>query len=202
MATRTTKENDLLTDANIERVIAGLVATPRMTKKDACAVIGIAYNTTRLDSLIEKYLDKKSRDASRRAALRGKPATSEEIAYAIQEYLEGSTIDAISKSTFRGPTFIKAILEKYDVPVRNTSTDYFRPGLIPDGAVRERHTIGEVVYSARYDSTARIDTEQHDPRYGWIYRIWLLSDKWMQSAYQPAEELASLEHLRKLGVRV
>jgi len=202
MATRTAKENDLLTDANIERVIAGLAATPRMTKKDACAVIGIAYNTTRLDSLIEKYLDKKARDTSRRAALRGKPATSDEIVYVIQEYLEGATIDSISKATYRGPSFVKAILEKYSVPVRNTSTDYFKPGLIPDAAVRERYAIGEVVYSARYDSCARIDTEQHDPRYGWIYRVWLLADKWKQSAYQEACELASLEHLRKLGVRV
>ena len=202
MATRATKENDLLTDANIERVIAGLAATPRMTKKDACAVIGIAYNTTRLDSLIEKYQEKKARDAARRAALRGKPATSDEIIYAVQEYLEGSPIDAISKATYRGPAFIKAILEKYDVPLRSGSTDYFKPELIPDGATRTRFSVGEVVYSARYDSIARIDTEQSDPRYGWIYRIWLLSDKWKQSAYQPAEELASLEHLRKLGVRV
>lgn len=202
MAARTTKENDLLTDANIDRVIAGLAATPKMTKKDACSVIGIAYNTTRLDNLIEKYLEKKTRDASRRAALRGKPATSDEIIYVIQEYLEGATIDAISKAIFRGPTFIKAILEKYDVPTRNTSTNYFRPELIPDGTMRERFTVGEVVYSARYDSIARIDTEKSDSRYGWIYRIWLISDKWLQSAYQPAEELASLEHLRKLGVKI
>lgn len=202
MATRATKENDLLTDANIERVIAGMAATPRMTKKDACAILGIAYNTTRLDGLVEKYLEKKARDAARRAALRGKPATQDEIVYAIQEYLEGGTIDAISKATYRGPGFVKAILEKHDVPIRNTSADYFKPELIPDGATRERFAVGEVVYSARYDSTARIDTEQRHLQHGWIYRIWLLSDKWKQSAYQPAEELASLEHLRKIGVRV
>ena len=202
MATRASKENDLLTDANIERIIAGFEATPKMTKKDACAIIGIAYNTTRLDGIIEKYLEKKARDASRRAALRGKPATSDEIIYVIQEYLEGSTVDAISKSTFRGPTFVKAILEKYDVPVRQTSHDYFNPELIPDGATRERFAVGDIAYSARYDSIARVDTEQPHPGHAWVYRIWLLSDKWKQSAYQPAEELASLEHLRKLGVRV
>jgi len=202
MATRANKENELLTPANLDRVIAGFEATPKMTKKDACAILGIAYNTTRLDGLIEKYLEKNARDAARRAALRGKPATSEEITYVIQEYLEGSTIDAISKSTFRGPTFIKAILEKYDVPVRQTSHSYFSPELIPDGAVRDRFTVGEVVYSARYDSIARVDTEQETREHGWIYRIWLLADKWKQSAYQEANELASLEHLRKLGVRV
>ena len=202
MATRANKENELLTDANIERVIAGFEATPKMTKKDACAILGIAYNTTRLDGIVEKYKEKKERDASRRAALRGKPATSDEIVYTIQEYLEGATIDAISKSIYRGPTFVKAILEKYDVPVRQTSHDYFKPELIPDGAIRERFALGEIVYSARYDSVARIDTEQPHSQHGWIYRIWLLADKWKQSAYQPVEELASLEHLRKLGVRV
>lgn len=202
MATRANKENDLLNDANLERVIAGFEATPKMTKKDACAILGIAYNTSRLDTLIEKYLEKKARDASRRASLRGKPATQDEVVYVIQEYLEGSTIDAISKATYRGSTFIKAILEKYDVPIRQTSHDYFNPELIPDGAIRDRFTVGEIVYSARYDSTARIDAEQFDPKYGWIYRIWLLAEKWKQNAWQESYELASLEHLRTAGVRI
>jgi len=196
------KDSELLTDVNIERVIAGMEATPKMTKKDACSILGIAYNTTRLDSLIEKYKEKKERDAQRRAALRGKPATQDEVVYVIQEYLEGATIDAISKATYRGANFVKHILEKYNVPIRQTSHDYFKPELIPDGATRERFNLGEVVYSARYDSVARIDAEQHDPRHGWIYRIWLLAEKWKQSAYQEAHELASLEHLRKAGVRV
>jgi len=202
MATRAVKENDLLTPANLDRVIAGLEATPKMTKKDACAIIGIAYNTTRLDNLISAYQEKNARDAGRRAALRGKPATQDEIVYVIQEYLEGSVVDAISKATFRGATFIKAILEKYDVPVRKTSHDYFSPGLIPDGAMRDRFVVGEVVYSARYDSTARIDAEQAHPKLGWIYRIYLLGEKWQQSAYQEAYELASLQHLREIGVRI
>ena len=202
MATRAVKENDLLTPANLDRVIAGFEATPKMTKKDACAIIGIAYNTARLDNLISAYQEKNARDAGRRAALRGKPATQDEIVYVIQEYLEGGVIDAISKATYRGPTFVKSILEKYDVPVRNTSHDYFSPGLIPDGATRDRFAVGEVVYSARYDSTARIDSEQSHPKLGWIYRIYLLGEKWQQSAYQEAYELASLQHLRDIGVRV
>ena len=176
------KDSDLLTDANIERVIAGFESTPKMTKKDACAILGIAYNTTRLDSLVEKYLEKKARDAQRRANLRGKPATQDEVVYVIQEYLEGATIDAISKATYRGSNFVKHILEKYDVPIRQTSHDYFKPELVPDGASRDRFQVGEVVYAARYDSVARIDSEQHDARHGWIYRVWLLADTWKQSA--------------------
>lgn len=204
MATRKTVDEDKLTDANLERVISLLepVEGKPITKKDACQILGITYNTTRLGQLIEKYKEKKAKEAERRAALRGKPATQEEIVYIIQEYLEGNTIDGISKATYRSANFVKQLLEKHNVPIRATSHDYFNPELVPEGAMRDRFTVGEIVYSARYDSIARIDTEQHDPRHGWVYRIWLLSEKWLQSAYQEAAELASLEHLRTIGVRV
>lgn len=68
--------------------------------------------------------------------------------------------------------------------------------------MRDRFRVGEVVYSARYDSLARIDSETQDKNHGWIYRIWLLSEKWLQNAYQPAYELASLEPLRERGINV
>lgn len=203
---RSELEQELMTEANILRVISLLepkdTATKPITKKDACQILGMAYNTTRLATILEEFKAKRDRDAQRRAALRGKAATTEEVVYVIQEYLEGATLDAISKSLYRSAGFVSTILERHEVPKRSTSHDYFRPELIPEGAVRARFTVGEVVYSARYDSVARIDTEQSDTRHGWVYRIWLLSDKWKQSAYQPAEELASLEHLRKLGVRI
>lgn len=203
---RSELEQELMTDANILRVISLLDpkedgAKP-ITKKDACQILGMAYNTTRLATILEEFKKKRDRDAQRRAALRGKPATLDEKVFVIQEYLEGQPVDAISKSTYRGTTFVKAILDEYAVPIRVPGNAYFKPELIPEGAVRERFQVGEVVYSARYDSTARIDTEQPHPHHGWVYRIWLLSEKWLQSAYQPAEELASLEHLRKLGVRI
>ncbi len=206
MATRRAKnEDERLDDAHMGRVIEFLEpknGTKGGTKKEACQILGIAYNTTRLATLIEKYKEKLAYNAKRRGELRGKPATSEETNYIIQSYLEGETIDGISKSTFRGSSFIKAILERYAVPIRASSQDYFRPELIPEGAVRNRFAIGEVVYSARYDSIARIDRESEDSRYGFIYRIWLLADKWHQSAWQEAYELASLQHLRDMGVRI
>jgi transposase len=199
---RTKNEDERLDEAHFERVIKGLEQEKPITKKEACNILGIAYNTTRLGSLIEKYKENKKRDADRRAALRGKPATKDEIVYVIQEYLEGSTIDAISKSTYRSAHFVRNILDRFSVPIRASSHDYFRPELIPEGAIRDRFKIGEVVYSARYDSTARIETEAFSEKHGWFYRIWLLSDKWKQYAYQEATELASLEHLRAEGVRI
>ncbi len=205
MATRATKENDLMTDANLERVIAMLEPAegkPAGTKKDACQILGIAYNTTRLGTLIDKYKENKARVAARREALRGKPVTLDETLFVISSYLEGGTVDSISKSIYRSTGLVKKVLEDNNVPIRQSAADYFKPELIPEGASRSRFAIGEVVYSARYDSLARIDTETLTEKYGYIYRIWLIADKWKQSANQEAYELASLEHLRVLGVRV
>lgn len=208
MATRKRSEieQELMTDANLSKVIRLLEpqdeATKPITKKDACAMLGMAYNTTRLASIIQEFKQKQERSAKRRAELRGKPATNDELVYIIGEYLNGEPVDAISKATFRSTTFIKNVLEFNAVPIRVPGHTYFNPELIPDGAVRDRFKIGEVVYSARYDSTARIDAEQKSDKHGYIYRIWLLADKWKQSAYQEAGELASLEHLRLLGVRI
>lgn len=208
MATRKkpVDEDSLMTPANISKVIRLLEPTEEgvkpITKKDACQMLGMSYNTTRLGTIIEEFKKTQARNAERRAALRGKPASPEDTIYIITEYLNGETVDAISKMTYRSPGFIKNLLEANAVPIRVPGSTYFTPELIPDGAVRERFKVGEVVYSARYDSIARIDTEQKTTEHGWIYRIWLLSDRWLQSAYQEAHELASLQHLRELGVRI
>jgi len=207
MATRrkSASEDDLMTPANISKVIRLLEpedGVKPITKKDACQILGMSYNTTRLGTIIEEYKKQQARNAERRAALRGKPASQEDMVYIISEYLNNETIDSISKMTYRSPTFIKNVLESNAVPIRVPGHTYFNPQLIPDGAVRDRFKVGEIVYSARYDSVARIDAEQKTDKYGFIYRIWLLSDKWLQSAYQEASELASLEHLREMGVRI
>jgi hypothetical protein len=104
--------------------------------------------------------------------------------------------------TYRSPTFIKRILEENSVPIRVPGSSYFNPEMVPDGAQRDRFKIGEVVYSTKYDSTALIESEKLTEKYGYIYRIFLLSDKWLQSAWQEHYELASLQHLRDLGVRI
>jgi hypothetical protein len=196
MATRKSKDEERLDAAHIERVIDLL--ENKGTKKDACAILGIAYNTTRLGSIVDKYKENKARESAKRAEKRGKPATQAEITYAIQSYLEGDTVDSISKALFRGATFITSILHKYAVPIRQSAHSYFHPSLIPDAAVRSEFKLNEKVYSARYDSLARIDKEFSKG----VYRIYLLSDRWLEYAYQPAEELASLEHLREEGINV
>lgn len=199
-------DSDKLTDVNLQRVI--LLLNPAeegkkpITKKEACNILGITYNVTRLQTLIDTYKERVERDKAKRAEKRGKPAKPEEISYAINEYLSGSDITSIAKSLYRSTQFVKHILEAHSVPIRQSSHNYFTPELIPEGAVKTKFNIGEKVYSARYDSTAVIESEATHPTFGYIYKVWLLSDSWKQFAYQPACELASLEHLKELGVSV
>lgn len=200
MATKRS-DSERLDTAHMERVILLLEpkdGTKSITKKEACNILNISYNTTRLGTLIEKYKEGKAKDAAKRAEKRGKPATEAEITYAIQSYLEGNTVDSISNSLYRGANFVNSILEQYNVPRRKVGHSYFRPALIPDAAIRSEFKIGEKVWSARYDCLAKIEGIFKPGQ----YRIYLLDEKHSQYAYQPAEELASLEHLRKIGVNV
>ncbi len=201
---KTELEQEKMTDANIAKVIKLLEPSDGkpITKKDACQMLGMAYNTTRLASIIEEFKQKQIRIAEQKAKLRGKPLSDNERINIIQEYIGGSTIDSISKMTYRGAHLIKQVLEDNSVPIRQPGHTYFNPQLIPDGAVRDRFNLCEVVYSARYDSLAKIKEEKLDPKHGYIYSMWLLSEKWLQWCWQPAYELASLEHLRKIGVAV
>jgi hypothetical protein len=203
---RTQLEQDKMTDPNIERVIKLLEpesGVKPITKKDACQVLGMAYNTARLDKLLEEFKAKQTRNAQRRAELRGKPATAGDVQYCITEYLRGTSIEEIANSLYRGSQFVRRILEDNVVPLRSISYDYFKPQLVPESAVQETFVVGERVYSMRYDSVARIDACQTtDSSHGVVYRIWLLAEKWQQFAYTAAYDLASLKHLQALGVKL
>lgn len=201
---KTDLELEKMTDVNILKVIKLLEPQDNkpITKKDACQMLGMAYNTTRLASIIEEFKQKQQRIAEQKAKLRGKPISDSERINIIQEYLLGATVEAISKLTYRGSHLIKQVLEDNSVPIRQPGHNYFTPQLIPEGAMRDRFNCGEVVYSARYESMAKIKSEKLDPKHGYIYSLWLLSERWLQWCWQPHYELASLEHLRKLGVQV
>lgn len=191
------KDSEKLDDASMERVIKLL--EEKGTKKAACQILNISYNTTRLDRLIETYKEKKVKDAERRLEKRGKPASKEEASFIITEYLEGATVDSISKSLFRGVQFVHNILEFYGIPKRNSSPDYFHPALIPEISMAESFEPGEIVYAARYDSLAKVVKEVACPS-GKTYRIYLKSERFREFAYQPVWELASLKHLRAEGI--
>lgn len=193
-----------LSDANMKKVISLMFPETgkAITKKLACEMLCISYNVSRLDKLIQTFKDREIFREKKLAENKGKPATDDEIKYVIREYISGSSITQIAKDLFRGVSFVNVVLETNEVPRKPRTQDYFKPELIPDSGVRSEFKVDEIVYSARYDSLAKIKWDAGKSQGEKVYNIFLLDEKWMQHAYQPASELASLDNLRKLGLYV
>jgi len=196
------KESEKLDDNNVKYVTELLESDKPITKKEACGILRISYNTTRLGNIIAGYKERAATEARLRAKNRGKAATDNEIVRAIEEYLNGDSISEIAKFMYRSSSFIKGIIKKHNVPVRSTSSDYFSPELLPDEVLSEDFKPGELVWSARYNTTARVDKlVQIQEGHGNVYRIWALG-KNQRYAAQPWYELGKLEHLQNLGVKL
>mgnify|MGYP001603724406 CR=1 FL=1 len=154
MAVRKTKDESVrLTDERIILAIKmlepiGENAKPS-SKKEVCDFLGISYNTTRLNSIIEEYKTKIALEKAKRAEKRGKPASKDEIVFCVTAYLEDNMpIANIASTLYRSSRFVTTILEQEGVTFRPTSHDYFKPTLISETDARERFEIGETVYNA------------------------------------------------------
>lgn len=202
MARRKVNDSENLTDTNMAKVIALLRAEKPITKKAACEMLCISYNTTRLDKLISEYEEKKAYHKKMYDSKKGKAPEIGEIVYIIQEYLNGENISNISKSLFRTPESIEKVLKANAVPIQKAENDYHKPVIIPDEGVKENFTIGEICYAARYKSLATIEKVVQQTKDGPVYRVWLTGEAQKQYALQPWWELMSLSHLSdKYGVK-
>ena len=112
------RAHENLSDANIRRVISAL--EEGSTKKSACEMLNISYNTTRLNRIIEEFEEQESFVAMRKLQTKGKPASPEEIKQVIQDYVEGESISDIAKSIYRSQAFVKGIINRVGVPQRPT----------------------------------------------------------------------------------
>ena len=72
------RSHEKLTDANIQHVMGLLDAESPITKKEACSILNISYNTTRLKTIIEEFVEQKEYRDKRKAANRGVPARASE----------------------------------------------------------------------------------------------------------------------------
>lgn len=204
MAVRKTKDESVrLTDERIEQAILMLEPTSDnakpSSKKEICEYLGIAYNTTRLSSIIEEYKAKIALDKSMRAEKRGKPATKDEIIFCVKAYLEDNmAISNIANALYRSPRFVTTVLEQEEITFRPTTHDYFKPTLISEADAQERFELGETVYNARYNVNCVIKTEQVHAEHGYVYRVWLLGD-YQQFAYTAAYDLGSLKVLKRVN---
>lgn len=234
------KKNDYenLTETNIQKVITLLTPsdtsqkpiTKPITKKEACEILNIAYNTTRLNKIIQEFQERQEYVARRKKQNRGKSATNGEVSEAVTAYLQGEKVSSIAKSLYRSPAFIKNILETVGVPSRpSTLEEKTETAYIPEPCVSETFQKGQIVWSANHHAAAIIEDElsidhqaeragfrdlNYEKKYSSkCYSIYVMEeiresdDFWIGGittggyfAYALAYDLASLEHLKEYGV--
>ena len=207
------KEHEKLTQENIRHVIELLSAEKPVTKKEACEILNISYNTTRLSRIIQDFEDKNQFRAKRKAQLKGKPASKDEIKVAINSYLRGESVSEISQGMYRSAGFIKSILDRVGVPTRPVAIEE-RKGcaFLPDECVAEEFEEGERVWSAFYHAPAIVVKEYTDPMYvdkyaGKCYSIYVLeeSESLNVGGYHGASiayDLGKLTHLEQYGIDI
>jgi len=213
-----TQEHEKLTETNIAHVIKLLEAEKPITKKEACDILNITYNTTRLNKIIEEWkTDKEYRD-KRKAERRGKPATDIEISNIVMGYLEGDSVQDLAKRVFRSSAFVKSVIDRVGVPPRVVGEDRYKPAILPDACMADEFSRGEIAWSAAYHAPCevikRLEGKVYEEKYGAnCYQVWI-KEKSVDAntgfglagggfnAFVPAYELGKLSHLKAYGVNV
>ena len=226
------KSHEKLTVQNIQHVITLLNPTSSqtkpITKREACSILNISYNTTRLDKIIQDYHEQKEYRSRRVSQNRGRPARPDEIQDIVKEYLSGENISNIAKGLYRSPAFVKSLLEKIGVPQRPTKVEGRKQEYyLPEQCVADDFEKGEIVWSATHHAPAVIDkklTKEHqDSRAGLqtvdyvskygsdCYSIYVrqkpnTEDMWEMPetggfyAFSLGYDLGKLKHLEEYGV--
>lgn len=213
------KDHEKLSDSNVQHVIELLEADKPITKKDACEILNISYNTSRLNNIIEGHKARIENDRKQREKLRGKPASPDEISTIVSSYLHGNNVTDIAKSLFRSASFVKAIILRLGVPQKPMGDAKFEVAILPEQCVSEEFEVGQTVWSAKYHSPCEIIKEMQNPnlekRHGsTIYKIYVMEPLGEVPefypnikvggfyAYSPAHNLGNLEHLKEYNVRI
>ena len=226
------KSHEKLTQQNIQHVISLLnptsSQTKAITKREACSILNISYNTTRLDKIIEDYHEQKEYRSRRVSQNRGRPARPDEVQDIVREYLSGENVSNIAKGLYRSPAFVKSLLEKIGVPQRPTKVEGRKQEYyLPEQCVADSFDDGEIVWSATHHAPAVIDKklskEHQDSKLGLqtvdyvnkygsdCYSIYVrqkpsTEDMWDMPdvggfyAFALAYDLGKLKHLEEYGV--
>lgn len=207
MARVKAKDYEDLSDANIRKVIAALNASPSISKKEACEMLKISYNTTRLNNIIEQFIDRQETIKRLKDKKRGRPATKDEIEYIITEYMNGAPIYQISDRLYRSTNFIHAIVEQVGIPQREPGFSPLKPQLLPEACISEDFAKDEIAWSATYRSKCkiirRLEDEKYIPKYGVpCYNIYVFSETDSFFAASLSYDLGKLTHLEGYGINV
>ena len=189
------KAHEKLSFDNIERVIQQLEQDNPITKKEACGMLNIRYNTTRLQRIIDDHLDLKSFRETRKAQNKGKMATQDEIRSVVKMYLDGDNISEIANSLYRSPAFVKNIVERVGIPQKLADSDYEgkKNAMLPEQCVALEFEYNEKVWYPKRNRFAIIKDEitqkyQSERRgyacYGNITQCVNYEDRWGGKCYK------------------
>jgi hypothetical protein len=88
------------------------------TKKFVCEFLSIAYNTKKLDKLIEDFRNKEQREKDLKSAAKTKVFTQAEKRSIVDAYLSGDSQSGIAAQYYVSPQRIKNILIETNTPIR------------------------------------------------------------------------------------
>lgn len=182
------KAGEKLDEPNIKAVIKALSDDKPCSKKEACGMLNITYNTTRLNNIIEDYESKIAFRRKQRAAVRKTPITTADKKNIVQSFVSGDAIGEIVKASYRSLRIVQTVLKEFNLPTRVASTDRV---LIEEHQTAEDYSKGDLVYSAKYGAYAEIIREHSNTEEGKVYQIYVLGSQ-AQNAYQPYYELIDL----------
>ena len=143
-----------ITEARIRQAIWMIKA--KKTKKSVCEHLGIAYNTKRLDAIIQDFHDKQTREAELKKKARSKIFTKAEKEGIAESYLSGETQSGIAKQFYVSPQRIKKILMEMNVPIRARGKNKAAnvEHVVQDLEVK--FNIGDKVFLAEQNSFAQV----------------------------------------------
>lgn len=198
------RDGEKLDDSTVERVIDLLEGEQPITKKTACQILNIPYNTTRLGNIIADYMDKKERRKKNFEKNKGKPLSDMDISLIVKGALTGETISEMSEMLFISPQRVNRVIYDLGVPRKDSGHDYVKVAPLPDECVLSKVSIGQIVWSARYQSAAEVIKYEGRSRDGLsdVYRIYVYERTESRRrggfyASQRIEELGRLHHLEK-----
>jgi hypothetical protein len=163
---RKTKE---FTEVALKQVYDLMNGSSPITKKRACEILGISYNTSRLDSILSEYREKQERQRELRKKKRGTLVSDQDKKFIIEEYLNGTTMKEITDTIYRSEAAVKLVLIGCKVPLRCSDSDEL--DLSKYVAPTKVYEKGNLVYVPAYKAIGSIDhIVKEEPL---VYCIWL-----------------------------
>jgi len=131
------------------------------TKKAACDLLGIRYNTKKLDELITAYQERVEVRTRLRKKNRTKAVSKLEVSEWVTSYLSGESISSISEYAYRSEAVIKHHLSKYSALLRRndkvSELEYFE---LPEESIKPFFKQGEIAWSPKHNCLVEVRKQE------------------------------------------